>query len=76
MTYSLIQVKTLFSSEDKRKTINLTELAKLTGWNAKTLYEWVRHRELPAFRPGKGRGRKWYFHRDDLEIWWRNMHGE
>jgi len=68
-------LKTLFSSEDKRKTIGLPELAELTGYKATTLYEWVIKGEMPfVFRVGSGRGRKWKFHRDDLEIWWANIH--
>jgi excisionase family DNA binding protein len=67
-------VKTLFSSTDKRKTIGLTALAELTGEKATTLYEWLRKGELPAYRNGSGRGRRWKFHRDELEIWWANIH--
>jgi excisionase family DNA binding protein len=67
-------VKTLFSPADRRKTIQLTELAQLTGFKSKTLYEWVKRGEVPAFRQGKGKGRRFYFHRAELEIWWSNLH--
>ena len=69
-----MKTKTLFSSADKRKTIGLTELAELTGFPSTRLYEWVRKGELPAFRHGTGKGRRWAFKREDLEIWWANMH--
>jgi predicted DNA-binding transcriptional regulator AlpA len=67
-------MRTLFSSEDRRKTIGIPELAQLTGWPPTRIYEYVRKRTLPAFRHGKGRGSRWSFHRDELEIWWANIH--
>jgi excisionase family DNA binding protein len=67
-------MRTLFSSADKRKTIGIPELAELTGEKSTTIYEWVRKRRLPAYRFGKGRGSRWRFHRDELEIWWANIH--
>jgi excisionase family DNA binding protein len=69
-------MKTLFSSLDKRKIVNLVELAQATGIDKTTLYYWVRKGELPAFRHGNGRGRRWLFRREDIETWWANMsHG-
>jgi excisionase family DNA binding protein len=67
-------MRTLFSSVDSRKVIGLSELSQLTGFNRYTLYRLIATGELPAFRVGRSRKHKWRFHREDLEIWWKNIH--
>lgn len=63
--------KTLFSSLDKRRTINLGELAELTGFPISTLREYAHRGEIfGAMRSGKGR---WRFERESLEHWWRSI---
>jgi len=68
-----VNFKSLFSVEDKRKIVNLRELSELTTLSKERLYGWVRKREIPAIRHGRGKARQWLFRREDLEIWWQNL---
>jgi excisionase family DNA binding protein len=59
----------LFPPSDRRRTVNMPELAELTGIPLTTIRQYVARGEIPgAMRSGK-RGR-WRFDRLSLEIWW------
>jgi excisionase family DNA binding protein len=64
--------KPLFDPNDYRKVVTFPQLVELTGIKKTTLRTWLRHGMIPAFR--SGRGRRWQFKRDDLEVWWKKMH--
>jgi excisionase family DNA binding protein len=62
----------LFTPNDYRKIITLSQLQELSGVKKSTLRIWLRDRRIPgAFRAG--RGTRWQFRREALEEWWRDM---
>jgi excisionase family DNA binding protein len=66
------QNKPLFSANDYRKIITLSQLEETTGIKKSTLRIWLRDNRIPgAFRAG--RGTRWQFNRDALEEWWQDM---
>lgn len=68
----LDHVPPLFGPGDRRKTINLTELAELSGIGIPTLRDWVRRGIiLGAFQRKKSA--KWRFRRELLEKWWEEL---
>jgi excisionase family DNA binding protein len=62
----------LFPVDDNRKTLNIIELAELSGIKTTTLREWVSRKRIPgAFRITKDA--RWLFRREDLEKWWAEL---
>jgi len=65
-------VPSLFAPGDHRKTIDLKELAELSGIASPTLRDWVRRGTIGgAFQRKKSA--KWRFRREALEVWWREL---
>jgi excisionase family DNA binding protein len=66
------QIPELFPIGDHRKSIDLYELAELTGISITTLRDWVRKGKIDgAFQSGTGG--KWRFRRELVEKWWREL---
>jgi hypothetical protein len=64
--------KTLFSPLDKRRGVDLPELAELTGWKITTLREYANRGEIHGAMRG-GKGRRWWFEREGVEKWWASL---
>jgi hypothetical protein len=68
-------VLSLFPPGDHRKTIDLKQLAELSGMPIPTLRDWLRRGTIGgAFQRKKNA--KWRFRREALEVWWRELLGE
>ena len=67
-------MRTLFSPEDKTRSLTLPQLAKRTGHAYTTIYGYVKRGELHAYRQGKGKGRRYRVSREDAEAFWAGMH--
>jgi DNA binding domain, excisionase family len=66
------QIPELFPPGDKRKSIDLFELADLSGISISTLRDWVRKGRIDgAFQSALGG--KWRFRREMLEKWWQEL---
>jgi excisionase family DNA binding protein len=66
------QIPELFPPGDKRKSIDLYELAELSGISITTLRDWVRKQKIDgAFQSGIGG--KWRFRRELVEKWWQEL---
>jgi Helix-turn-helix domain len=65
-------VPALFPPGDHRKTIDLKQLAELTGIEGPTLRDWIRRGIVGGAFQRKDHG-KWRFRREALEVWWREL---
>jgi predicted DNA-binding transcriptional regulator AlpA len=66
-------VKPLFSDLDRRRSIPLAEVAKVTGYPTSWLYTYAVDGTIPGARQA-GPGKRWVFEREALERWWANLH--
>jgi excisionase family DNA binding protein len=66
------QIPALFPPGDHRKSIDLYELAELSGISITTLRDWVRKGRIDgAFQNEKGG--KWRFRRELVSQWWQEL---
>jgi excisionase family DNA binding protein len=67
-----LEVPPLFPVGDHRKTVNVEELAELTGIPIPTLRDWIHQGAIPgAFQRKKHT--RWRFRREFLEKWWEEL---
>jgi len=66
------EIPELFPTGDKRKSIDIYELAELSGISISTLRDWVRKGKIAgAFQSDVGG--KWRFRRELLVKWWEEL---
>jgi predicted DNA-binding transcriptional regulator AlpA len=60
----------LLTSLDRRKSVSLEEVSKITGIGVRSLRRYMKKGLIPGgFQPG-GYHSEWRFKRDEIEAWW------
>jgi hypothetical protein len=71
---SLLEVKPLFPSTDRRRKVPLAEVDALIGYSVPTLRGYAADGTIPGATKA-GKRKRWYFERFTLEKWWQKFNG-